>query len=171
MEPPAESWANSDLGGGAGESALDRRHQSDRRQTPTSPWGAFPPAGLRTRHRRAEEHRRQYFVDRFSWILFLFILLIVVGSVVDAIFTIELIDVGASEINPFLNRVLDRGALPFVIVKYVLTVVGLPVLLIFKNHYLFHSRFRVGYLLPLIVGLYALLIGYQLGLMQRHFGS
>lgn len=170
MEPQFESCAHADMGSGAGEAGIDRRSQSDRRTTPTSPRGAFPPTGQRTHLRRAEEHQRPYFVDRYSWILFLFILLIVAGSVIDAILTIQLIDVGASEINPFLNRVLHHGALPFVVVKYFLTVVGLPVLLIFKNYYLFNTRFRVGYLLPLIVALYAILVAYQLSLMQVHIG-
>ena len=46
-------------------------------------------------------------------------------------------------------------------------MVGLPLLLIFKNYYLFGTRFRVGYLIPLIVVMYLVLIGYQLVLMHQ----
>ena len=49
----------------------------------------------------------------------------------------------------------------FLIGKYVLTAVGLPLLLIFKNHCLFGTRFRVGYLILVIVALYLVLIAYQ----------
>ena len=78
----------------------------------------------------------------------------------------SLVQSGGSELNPLMNRLLDHGVLPFLLGKYLLTVIGLPVLLIFKNHYLFGARIRVGYLIPFLVALYAVLIGYQLLLMQ-----
>ena len=44
-------------------------------------------------------------------------------------------------------------------------------LLIFKNHYMFGTRLRVGHLIPLAVALYTILIGYQLALMEGYFES
>ena len=58
-----------------------------------------------------------------------------------------------------MNRLLEHGVLPFLLGKYLLTVIGLPVLLIFKNYYLFGTRVRVGYLIPLLVVLYASYLG------------
>ncbi len=145
----------------------DKRTKPDRRQQPTSPWGALPPAGRRMRNRRADEHRRPYFVDRFSPALLAFILMLLIASLLDAVLTIRLIESGGGEINPVMNRLLDHGVLPFLLGKYLLTVIGLPVLLIFKNYYLFGTRVRVGYLIPFLVALYAVLIGYQLLLMHR----
>jgi len=152
------------------ESDLDKRIQSDRRSAPTSPWGAFPPAGYRMANRRISEHRQRYFVDRFSPAMFTFVLMLLMASIVDAILTIQLIQAGAAEINPVMDRLLDHGILPFVLGKYVLTVAGLPLLLIFKNYYLFGTRFRVGYLVPAIVAMYSVLIGYQLLLMHKYVG-
>jgi hypothetical protein len=148
------------------ESDIDKRVESDRRKTPTGPWDAFPPAGQRMIARRASEHRQPYFVDRFSSIMFIVILTLILASIVDAILTIQLIDSGANEVNPLMARLLDYGVGAFLFGKYVLTVVGLPLLLIFKNHYLFNTRLRVGYLIPMAVALYVVLIGYQLVLMQ-----
>ena len=147
------------------ESNIDQRIQSDRRETPTSPWGAFPPAGQRMANRRAGEHRRPYFVDRFSSAMFIVIVMLIIGSLIDAILTIQLIEAGAEEINPLMDRLLNNGILPFLLCKYVLTVAGLPLLLIFKNHYLFGTSFRVGYLIPMVVVMYLILIGYQCVLM------
>jgi hypothetical protein len=93
--------------------------------------------------------------------------MILTASTVDAVLTIELISAGGAEINPVMDRLLDCGILAFVLGKYALTAVGMPLLLIFKNYYLFGTRFRVGYLLPLIVAMYAVLISYQLVLMHR----
>ena len=61
---------------------------------------------------------------------------------------------------------LEDGIQPFLVIKYALTAGGLPLLLIFQNHYLFGTRVRVGYLIPVTVALYAVLIGYQLMLIH-----
>jgi hypothetical protein len=45
--------------------------------------------------------------------------------------------------------------------KYVLTAVGLACLLVLRYYRLFGSRFRVGHLIPIITGLYVVLLGYQ----------
>jgi hypothetical protein len=152
------------------QSDIDKRLESDRRKTPTSAWDAFPPAGQRMAARRAGEHRQPYFVDRFSSAMFLAILTLILASIIDAILTIQLIESGANEINPLMARLLDHGMQTFLVGKYVLTVVGLPLLLIFKNHYLLGTRIRVGYLIPMAVALYAVLIGYQLVLTQQYVG-
>lgn len=146
----------------------EKRNLPDRRRQPTSLWGAFPPAGKRMRNRRAEEHRQPYFVDRYTAMMLTLVLMLVLASLVDAILTIRLIEAGGSEINPLMSRLLDFGTFPFLLGKYVLTVVGLPLLIIFKNHYLFGTRFRVGYLIPALVALYAVLIFYQIMLIYNY---
>jgi hypothetical protein len=149
------------------EAKTEKRQQSDRRGEPTSAWAAFPPTGHRMVNRRAEEHRRPYFVDRFSSATFIVILLLVAASLLDAVLTMQLLENGAEEINPLMDRLLEHGALSFLFGKYLLTVGGLPLLLIFQNHYLFGTRIRVGYLVPVAVALYMVLIAYQLTLMPR----
>ena len=69
-----------------------------------------------------------------------------------------------------MNRLLNHSVEAFVIGKYLLTVLGLPVLLIFRNHYLFGTRLRVGYLIPACVAMYAILIGYQIILINQRIG-
>ena len=95
------------------------------------------------------------------------VLMLALASLVDAWLTLRLVGSGANEINPLMDRLLAYGVLPFLVGKYLLTVIGLPVLLIFKNYFLFGTRFRVGYLIPLIVVMYVALIGYQLILMHQ----
>jgi hypothetical protein len=146
----------------------DRRGVPDRRQEPTGPLDALPPAGMRMRARRADEHARPYFVDRFPPALLVAILLLLIASMADAVITVRLVNAGGSEINPIMERLLDAGVGPFLVGKFLLTAVGLPLLLIFGNFHLFHTRFRVKYLIPLFVGLYLVLIGYQLWLTHLH---
>jgi hypothetical protein len=153
-----------------GESDTNRRSQADRRQKPTSPWGAFPPAGLRMKNRRAREHCQPYFTDRFSPVIFVGVILLIVATFVDAGLTVYVLHGGGCEVNPLMDRLLSHSIEAFVIGKYLLTVVGLPVLLIFRNYYLFGTQLRVGYLIPVSVALYAVLIGYQVILIDQRIG-
>jgi hypothetical protein len=150
--------------------ATEQRNVPDRRQTPTSPWRLFSQPGRRERNRRAGEHQQSYFVDRFSPVMFVGVLALVAASLVDAVLTMQLLFAGGKEVNPLMDNLLSYGVGPFVLGKYVLTVAGLPLLLIFKNHYLFGTRLRVGYLIPMTVALYMVLIAYQLVLMHNHVG-
>jgi hypothetical protein len=152
------------------ESDADRRSRSDRRQEATSPWAALPPAGLRMQNRRAEEHRLPYYTDRFSPAIFAGVLLLIAATLVDAALTVYVLYAGGVEVNPLMGRLLDHGIQAFVVGKYLLTVLGLPVLLIFRNHYLFGTRLRVGYLIPISLALYAVLIGYQIVLIDQRVG-
>ena len=80
--------------------------------------------------------------------------------------TLLLLGTGCEEINPAMGYLLRRGPLHFLLGKYALTTAGLPFLLIFRNFHLFRTRFRVGYLIPVFVGLYLILLGYQIALMN-----
>jgi uncharacterized metal-binding protein len=146
----------------------DKRNQLDRREPRTSRWNAFLYGGQRTRNRRAEEHRQPYFVDRFPALTLAYVVLLLAFSMVDAVITLYLLDLGYAEINPVMGHLLKRGLLPFLLGKYVLTAAGLPVLLIFNNYYLFGTRFRVSYLIPLFVSMYVGLLGYELYVAQAH---
>jgi hypothetical protein len=143
----------------------EQRVQADRRRRPTSPWGCLPPAGRRRECRRAAERARPHFVDRFSTAVLVFVLMLVTASLVDAVFTIQLIEAGGEEVNPVMGHLLKRGLLDFFLGKYLLTVVGLPLMVVFKSHYLFGTRLRVGHLIPALIALYAALICYQIVLM------
>ncbi len=84
------------------------------------------------------------------------------ASFADAVLTIHLLGIGWYEANPVMACLLEYGVSWFFVGKYLLTAVGLPVLLVFKNHYLFGTRFRVGYVIPAILVFYLVLIAHQL---------
>ena len=144
----------------------ERRTQTDRRQAPTSPWAGFCWGGQRSRHRRVAEHLRAYYVDRFPVLTLAFVVLLLAFSIVDAVITICLLEDGYHELNPVLSHLLAKGLLPFLLGKYALTAIGLPLLLLLNNHFMFGSRFRVSYLIPIFVGAYVVLLSYQLGLLH-----
>jgi hypothetical protein len=149
------------------ENQPDHRSTPDRRRRPTRPWDAFVTPARRGRPRRADDARTPFtFVDRYDERLGVLILLLLVLTIVDGVLTMILIDLCCEEANPLMARLIERGPMAFVLVKYAMTAVGLPVLLVFQDHRMFGTRFRVRYLIPAFVGLYLLLLTYQVGLLR-----
>ncbi len=63
-----------------------------------------------------------------------------------------------------MGYLLSQGVLAFVIGKYMLTVLGLPILLIFQDHLLF-GILRVRNLMPMCIIAYLILLDYQISLL------
>jgi hypothetical protein len=113
------------------------------------------------RVRRSEELVGTFFTDRFDAITLAMVVTLLGLTIVDGMLTLELLDFNSEEMNPFMDHLLKRGPLVFVLGKYVLTAVGLPFIVLYKNYRMFGTRFRVGYLLPVFIGLYLVLVAYQ----------
>jgi hypothetical protein len=110
-------------------------------------------------------------VDRFSSFLFVCVLGLLLGTVADGLLTLQLMDADCQEANPVMAYLLSHGVVAFLLGKYLLTVLGLPLLLVCKNHYLFGTPVRVGYLIPVFAVLYAVLISYQAYLLATLVGG
>ncbi len=148
------------------DAADDRRQRPDRRTRPTQPWdGLFTPA-RRTGYRRGEEQDRFVIVDRHDLTTVLLVVSLLLLTVLDGAITLILVNSHCEEANPLMAPLVEWGALPFLAIKYALTACGLPVLLVYKNHRMFGSRFRVGHVLPVLVGMYLMLIAYQFTLLH-----
>jgi Domain of unknown function (DUF5658) len=145
---------------------LDYRLSPDRRGQPTRPLDALRLAGRRARIRRAMERQGAFFLDRFDALVLALIVSILGLTIVDGVLTIELLGSNCEEANPVMKYVLQHGYWPFFAVKYGLTALGLPFLLVFKNHLLFGTRFRVGYVFPVFLLLYLVLVAYEIHLLD-----
>jgi hypothetical protein len=148
------------------EHSIDDRPRTDRRQRPTGLWSAWRPGGRRRRLRREAESREAHFVDLIDPATFVLAILLLVLTLIDGAVTLILLETGCEEVNPAMDYLLHLGPLAFLMGKYVLTTACLPFLLIFRHFPLFQTRFRVGYLLPIFVGMYLILLGYQIVLMS-----
>ena len=115
--------------------------------------------------RRASERQHPHAVDRFGVASLIFVILLLIFTVIDGVFTLHLLDQGCEELNPVMGFLLTKGMVSFLVGKYILTAAGLPILLVFKNYPLFGTGFRVGHLLPVFVGLYVPLLCYQWSLL------
>ena len=137
------------------------RSRTDRRLRPTSPFDAFRLGGRRAGARRGEDSRGAFFVDRFDTVTFVCVLALLSLTILDGVLTIELLAMNGEEANPLMGYLLNRGPLAFLLGKYVLTAFGLPFIVVYKNYPMFGTRFRAGFMIPVFIGMYVGLIGYQ----------
>lgn len=143
----------------------DRRVQKDRRDKTTSPLSLSSLFGSRKGIRRKTDRDLHYYIDRYSLRAVLTVLITLMLSVADAIFTLHLVSMGATEINPVMDFFLQFGPLPFLLVKYFLTGTSLIWILVHKNYYLFGGKLGIKYILVAIPILYSILIIYELALI------
>jgi hypothetical protein len=146
---------------------LGRRTGPDRRRLPTRPLDALCYAGRRRNVRRKEERVAAFFVDRCDGLTVGLAIAILLFSILDGVLTLELLDRNSEEANPLMRLLLERGHHVFLLGKYILTAAGLPFLVVYKNWPLFGSRFRAGFCLLVLLGLYLCLLVYQVHLLGR----
>ena len=143
----------------------DRRAPADRRLTAhlQSDW-KFAYRGKRRASRRGEESPA--FVDLYEPSLMLVALGILVLSIMDAAFTLTLIQSGiAHEANPIMRWLIEHDVQMFVNLKIVITGAGILFLLVCSHAPVF-SRYRGRAALNLVLLLYLLVIGYELILLR-----
>ena len=100
------------------------------------------------------------------WLFFLATGIMLMSSL-DAFFTLQLIERGAYEANPFMAAVMERGAGSFAATKMALTGFGI-LALVFLARSRFFNRIRTGVFLTGFFSGYAVLVCYEfVNLMAR----
>jgi len=146
--------------------SADKRGHDDRRHKATFPLSLDSLRGSRYFFRRKIDQDRYIYVDRYSYRAVFAILTIIFLSSADALLTLNLINLGTvREFNPVMDYLLSYGATSFIVVKSLITSVCVLVALIFKNHRLWNWRVQVKNVLSGVLGMYAVLIIYELGLL------
>ena len=138
LEQPEYSNGIVDLEWGAGN---DRRRSEDRRKGNMPTFSKYWFTGRRGVFRREEDRKLYRKVDRHNPKTFAIILAIIMLSILDAIFTLELIHNGAAEVNPIMAYYLNFGPIVFFGAKYMLTCAS--ILLIFLNQHAYILKNRV----------------------------
>ena len=138
---------------------MGRRILKDRRKQPTTGLSRYTFFGQRKGFRRAVDQQRGGYVDRYSARL-LFVLTLIVGlNILDALFTMMIIDLKGVEINPIVLSVMHLYGDKFWIWKFGIVSFSLILLCL-------HSRFRR--VKPLLVGVclvYSVVVFYQVFLV------
>ena len=120
--------------------AVDRRSGKDRRDGQTLPFAVKSLLGARRGSRRREDARKYYFVDVYSPFFLAVLLGTMILSLTDAFLTLKLVGENCRELNPVMGFFMQMGPYPFIILKWLFTAIGLTVLLVFKNYYLWGGK-------------------------------
>ena len=94
-------------------------------------------------------------------------MIIILLTVLDAFFTLDLVSRGGEELNPIMAYYLERGPLTFFAVKYLLTWASLTVILTLKEGTFFRARIQRKSLLWLFIIALALVVQWEL--VMLHF--
>ncbi len=119
-------------------------------------------SGRRRILRREEDQKRGGYVDRYSPSLLFFLLLIVGLNILDALFTMMILDYGGWEVNPIVRSAIEVYGDHFWVWKFCIVSVNVFLLCL-------HSKFK--YVKKIILGIclvYLAIILYQIRLMAFH---
>jgi hypothetical protein len=141
----------------------DRRQLSDRRRDFIFYSWRQLFGGRRKHLRRSTDHKKLH-IDYYEPKLLLIVSTIFVLSFTDAWFTLTLLKRGSTELNPLMDLLISHGIRHFVGYKMALTGLSLVLLVMGHNIRIF-GNFRIYHLLWLFLGVYGLLIGYELVLL------
>ena len=142
----------------------------DRRKNPRINIRSLMGVGNRRIIRRQEDRSIIFLVDLFSPKLFLPIVATLFFSVMDALLTLFLIGHGAYETNPIMAYYLNIGPYYFFAVKYILTSLGIIVLLIFRNRIFRTIKISGSALLYLIAGIFIAVVAWEIYLISKIVG-
>ena len=123
--------------------------------------------GKREKIRRKEDTKRIFYVDHYSTGLFFIIVSILFLSVIDALLTLSLLNLGAYETNFVMAYFLEFGPYTFFIFKYLITILSLICLLMCRNIVLRIIKIRARSVLYFIVVFYLAVVGWELYLISN----
>lgn len=141
------------------EKDLGRRVEKDRRKQHTPALSRYTFLGRRKTIRRNSDTQRGGYVDRYSPTLFFFLIMIIGLNVLDALFTLMILDLKGWEANPVVHSVISLYGTNFWVWKFSIVSVSLVLLCL-------HSKFRlVKEVIIAISCLYIMVVAYQVFLL------
>jgi hypothetical protein len=146
-------------------SSYEKRRGVDRRTNKRARLKYLLFDGRREQSRRNEDRSKAVIYDRYNPKLFFAITTILVLSILDAVLTLIVIQRGATELNPVMAYFLELGTPTFIIAKYLLTSVGVLILLIFKNVFLTRIKIYTHSLFPCVIVVFMVVIAWELFLI------
>lgn len=138
---------------------FERRIEKDRRKQPAPLLSRYTFFGRRMTPRRKSDQLKGGYIDRYSSTLFFFLITIIGLNVLDALFTMMILDLRGWEANPVVQSVIDLYGTKFWVWKFFIVSISLTLLCL-------HSRFRwVKEIIVVISCLYAMVVAYQVFLL------
>jgi Domain of unknown function (DUF5658) len=144
---------------------IERRSGEERRRSPfRAIW--FGHQSGRRRNPRRDREQHPVAVDWHRSHLLGVVILILLLSMTDALFTLTLLGQGANEANPLMEPLVTGSGRWFAFWKVGLTTAGVVMLVLLSRYRLF-GWVRVGALLYVVLALYVTLVAYEWSLLHR----
>jgi hypothetical protein len=162
---PTTAAGGQSLGDAVPQEGLgDDRRDVDRRRQPIRSfiYGNFRPR--RRSHRRGEDDHRFVFDWHEPRVLYIAVTILLL-SCTDALFTLNLLTIGAEEANFLMDSLLQQSVGQFLIIKISLTAISL-VFLVVAAQRKFMGWFRVERILHVVCVGYFALIAYEIYLFN-----
>jgi hypothetical protein len=140
---------------------LSNRSGKDRRIKSGFNIHSFLFGGKRAKIRRQADTNRIFYVDQFSTELFAVVVSVILLSVIDALFTLWLLNRGAYEVNPIMKYFLEIGPYTFFMFKYFLTIASLICLLMFRNVIIRGIKIKTRSVLYFVLLFYAAVVAWE----------
>ena len=141
------------------EEEKNRRTPVDRRKKPTPRWSWFTFFGRRRSFRRKSDQEKGGYLDRYSYILFFILILILGLNIFDSLFTMMMIDLGDQESSPLVSSYVELHGDMFWIWRFVIVSIALILL------YLHHGFILVRRMIIAIGLIYIVIVVYQMYLI------
>jgi hypothetical protein len=145
-------------------SLIECRQHPDRRRHLWRAIAYGACCGQRRGDRRQDALKMQY-VDIYGLPLFISSLGIFILCCLDAYFTLELLRIGAKEINPFMDMLLREDIRSFLNIKFTFTAISLLFLVLHKN-FLLCGWLKIESIIHMCFGAYFSLILYEMTLLS-----
>jgi len=143
----------------------ERRFSQERRKQNIPIFSKYWLMGRRGTFRRETDRELYQRLDRHSAKTFALILMIIMLSILDAIFTLKLINEGAAELNPIMAYYLNQGPLVFFWVKYSLTCGSLLLVFLNQHAYILRNKVPMKVLYLVLIIPYTLVVQWELYLL------
>jgi len=137
----------------------DRRQLRDRRSKPTKPLSRYTFKGRRKKARRTDEIDN-YYVDRYGWHYLILIGLIMIFCVLDIYLNSKILQLGGSEINPFMALFMKKNLALSQATKILITVGASIFILIHKNFRIL-GKIKTQFFIYAIFCIYFILVVYE----------
>ena len=139
---------------------MDNRAIQDRRKKPTPILSRYTLSGRRCSFRRAEDQRKGGYVDCYGQSLFFYLLVIAGLNILDAFFTIIILESGGWEVNPIVRWAIDSYGSNAWCLKFAVVSCGAILLCL-------HSHFRMAKVSIMVIAvLFSGIVMYQLLLLR-----
>jgi hypothetical protein len=146
---------------------LERRSGKDRRKHKIPEIKSLFIHKRRKKIRRQDDQNNICYFDQYSSTLLGAIIIFLLLNIIDGLFTLFLLDHGATEINPIMAYFLNFGPLTFMSVKYCLAAYSVIILVIFNNVFLKRIKIYTRSLFSYTIGVFMLIVAWELFLTFR----